>query len=217
MDRQYSSETIDALAGALAKAQADIKHATKEVDNSFFKSKYADLAACVDAARDHLSKNGLSVVQFADFNDTGQWLITQLMHNSGQWIRSYYPVRPVKTDPQSLGSALTYARRYAYCAITGVVASGEDDDGNEASGKKETAGASKKRFEAVKEALATSDDPAVTWGENMVEINGFLERDKTFYDELVKVGAARKEELKQMEAMKAGMPQGFNGIGAGNA
>jgi hypothetical protein len=210
--RQYSSELIDLLATALAKAQAEIKNATKDVDNTFFKAKYADLASCVEAAKDALCKNGLSVVQMADFDATGQWLVTQLMHSSGQWMRSYYPVKPVKPDPQALGSAITYARRYAYCAITGVVAAGEDDDGNEASGKKETAKSNVKRFEAIKKAIAESNDPSIAWGENLADINGFLDYDKTYYDELVKVGAKRKEELKQMEQIRASMPQGFNDI-----
>jgi hypothetical protein len=135
MDRQYQSEQINELAAALAKAQSEMTHAAKGVDNTFFKSKYADLPAVIDAARPHLAKNNLSVVQITDFDEAGlATLVTQLIHSSGQWMRSWYPVRPVKNDPQGFGSALTYARRYSYAAITGTASIGEDDDGNAASG-----------------------------------------------------------------------------------
>src|SRR3954463_13098825 len=104
--RQYQTESINELAAALAKAQADMTHAGKSVDNTFFKSKYADLPAVIDAAKPHLAKNGLSVVQIPDFDESGKvTLMTQMMHSTGQWIRSWYPVTPVKNDPQGLGSA----------------------------------------------------------------------------------------------------------------
>lgn len=136
MTKQYQSDTINELATALAKAQAEMTHAAKGVDNTFFKSKYADLPAIIDVARPHLAKNGLSVVQLPDVDEAGNiTLMTQLMHASGQWMRSWYPVKPVKNDPQGFGSALTYARRYSYASITGVSAVGEDDDGNAASEK----------------------------------------------------------------------------------
>ena len=129
--REYQSSEIKDLADALVKAQAEMKHAEKTSVNPYFKAKYADLSAVIDAAKPALVKNGLSVTQFSDFDEQGVFLITQIMHLSGQWIRSYYPINPTKNDPQGLGSAFTYARRYAYSAITGITA--EDDDGNAAS------------------------------------------------------------------------------------
>ena len=135
MTKQYQSESIKELSAALAKAQGGIKHAGKSAENPFFKSKYADLPAVIDAAKSALSANGLSVTQFTDIDENQNIvLITQLNHSAGEWMRGYYPVKPVKSDPQGLGSALTYARRYAYSAIVGVAATGEDDDGNLASG-----------------------------------------------------------------------------------
>jgi hypothetical protein len=137
MDRQYQTEAISELTAALAKAQGEIKNAAKDVKNTFFKTSYADLAGCYDASREYLAKNGLSVVQFPDYDETGtMFLMTQLNHASGQWMRSWYPVRPVKNDPPGLGSAMTYARRYSYCAMVGVAAE-DDDDGNAASSDKE--------------------------------------------------------------------------------
>lgn len=78
--------------------------------------------------------------------------------------------------------------------------------------KAETAISKKKRFAAIKEAIANSNDPATTWHENMDEINGFLEADKQFYDDLVQAGKHRKEQLAQEVAMRTGMPDGFNGV-----
>jgi len=131
--KPYQSDAICDLAAALAKAQAEMTHASKDAKNPHLKSKYADLSAVIDAARPHLAKNGLSVVQVTETDEAGTVvLMTQLSHASGQWVRGWYPVKPVKNDPQGFGSALTYARRYSYAAIVGVAASGEDDDGNAA-------------------------------------------------------------------------------------
>ena len=125
------SPTIGKLAGALAKAQAKITGATKDSENPFFKSKYADLAAVLDAARGPLSENGLAVIQTTAYDNTGICMITTLAHESGEWIRGKLWLRPTKADPQGMGSAITYARRYAYAAIVGIAQ--VDDDGNAAS------------------------------------------------------------------------------------
>ena len=126
------SESIKELAAALSKAQGAFDHAKKDVKNEFFKSKYADLASVIDAAKKPLSDNGLSVCQICDTTETGDVILeTILMHTSGEFISGRYPIRPVKADPQAMGSAITYARRYAFSAITGIAA--DDDDGNGAS------------------------------------------------------------------------------------
>lgn len=127
-----TSESIKELAAALAKAQGAFDHAKKDVKNEFFKSKYADLASVIDAAKKPLSDNGLSVCQVCETTESGDIrLETILMHSSGEFISGSYPIRPVKGDPQAYGSAITYARRYAFSAITGIAA--DDDDGNVAS------------------------------------------------------------------------------------
>lgn len=127
------SEQINELAAALAKAQGEMTGAIKDTANLFFKSKYADLAAVLDACRNPLSKNGLAVTQTLDYGASGVSLVTTLMHSSGQWTSSTLPVNPVKDDPQGLGSCITYMRRYALAAIVGVAQ--VDDDGHAASGK----------------------------------------------------------------------------------
>lgn len=126
------SENINEIAAALAKAQAEIRGAIKSKSNPYFKSNYADLACVWDACRDPLSKNGLSVVQTPETCDEGVALSTLLMHSSGQWIQSTYRMPIAKKDPQAVGSALTYSRRYALAAIVGIAQ--EDDDGNAGSG-----------------------------------------------------------------------------------
>ena len=126
------SETIGALAAALAKAQGAIKPAAMDRDNPFFKSRYATLTSLWEAARDALSANGLAVTQATDVSDGEIVLITTLLHSSGEWIGGVYPVRATDAKPQSLGSAITYARRYAFGALVGLIAD-DDDDGNAAS------------------------------------------------------------------------------------
>ena len=128
-----TSNEINELAAALAKAQGEITGALKDSANPFFKSKYADLASCWDACRGPLSKNGLSVVQGLDVSDGHLYLKTRLMHSTGQWIDSTTPVTPKDDTPQGMGSALTYARRYALTAMVGVAQ--VDDDANAASGR----------------------------------------------------------------------------------
>jgi hypothetical protein len=129
------SESVNDLFLALSMAQNNYLPLKKECDNPFFKSKYADLSACIEATRRALSDNGLSVVQVTESEGDGVVLVTVLAHKSGQWIAGRYPVIVAKKDPQGFGSGLTYARRYAYSAILGI-ASEDDDDGEGATERK---------------------------------------------------------------------------------
>ena len=134
------SPTIGKLIMALAKAQGLIKAAPKDTTNTYFKSKYADLASVWEACREPLAKNGLAVIQRPNpTNGDTISLTTILAHESGEWIRGTLIMRPVKNDPQGLGSCLTYARRYALSAMVGIC-SEEDDDGNAGSGKSHAQG-----------------------------------------------------------------------------
>lgn len=125
-----TSEQIGDLAGALSKAQGEIKGAAKDSKNPFFKSSYADLSSIWNACRDALAKNGLAVIQTASFGEHGVTVCTRLAHASGQWVEDDLTVMPGKMDPQGIGSTITYLRRYALSAITGVAP--EDDDANSA-------------------------------------------------------------------------------------
>lgn len=130
-----SSPTIGALCAALAKAKTQYSSAKKDAKNPFFKSDYLTLAGAHGAADGALSAHGLAVLQSTCYSDASITLTTVLMHESGEWVSGTYPVNPVKNDPQGIGSAMTYARRYSYMAIVGLAA--EDDDGNQASNRNE--------------------------------------------------------------------------------
>lgn len=128
----WKSESIAKLSAALALAQASVTGAAKDALNPHFNRKYADLASVWDACRDALSKNGLAVVQLAESDGDRATVVTILTHSSGEWIKGSVTLRPSKADPQGIGSALTYGRRYGLAAMVGVAP--EDDDGNAAGG-----------------------------------------------------------------------------------
>lgn len=123
------SNEIKQLAVALVKFQSSLKAVKKDAENPFFKSKYADLASIIEAIREPLAKNGLA---FSQFPSGEGGLTTILLHESGEYIEETFTMKPVDGKPQSAGSAITYARRYALGAVLGV-ATEEDDDGNAAS------------------------------------------------------------------------------------
>ena len=123
-------DNISELATALALAQGEMRCAEKDSSNPHFKSTYASLDSVIDAIREPLSKNGLSIIQITDYIDDKQFLITRLMHKSGQFIESKMFLQPT-IKPQEMGSLLTYYRRYQLSAICSITqGSDKDDDGN---------------------------------------------------------------------------------------
>ncbi len=123
------SESIVNLSKALFAFQSKAVKVIKKADNPFFKSKYADLPSILDEIHPHLVECGLVVSQFPD----GEGLTTIIIHSeSGEYIMANSIMHPVKSDPQAIGSAITYHRRYAICAVLGLNVD-EDDDGNKAS------------------------------------------------------------------------------------
>ena len=120
------SESIKELTKALITFHVKVDTIKKDAKNPFFKSSYASLSNILDGTNDALIESGLTVAQFPE-GDYG--LETILMHESGEWIQANFTMRPVKDDPQSRGSALTYARRYALAAILSLNID-DDDDGN---------------------------------------------------------------------------------------
>lgn len=129
----YESQELDQLFTALAKAQMEMEIAKTDSVNPFFKSKYCDLAGIVKASRPSLAKNGLSIIQRVLPNGSGiLYLFTRLCHASGQWMESRMPITPPKSDIQTLGSYITYLRRYSYASMACVIATEEDDDGEKA-------------------------------------------------------------------------------------
>lgn len=127
----HSSE-LNELATALAEAQSEFIAIPKTAQNPFFKSSYADLATVVQTATPILAKHGLSVSQHIGFDGQTDTLTTWLLHTSGQYLNESMRLYLNKQDAQSQGSATTYAKRYSYMSVLGLVAD-DDDDGNRAS------------------------------------------------------------------------------------
>ena len=131
-----SSETIGAIATALAKAQSELTNPEKgltatipspfprEADRIF---RYASLASGLDIIRKSLGQHEIATVQTTSIDkESGQIrLTTMLAHTSGEWISSDWPVCLIGEVPHRMGAALTYARRYALFALVGIA--GEDD------------------------------------------------------------------------------------------
>lgn len=129
---RMESGALDLLLGALVKARASYAPVRRDQSNPAFRASYASLDAVLDAVSPALTANGLVIVhQTEPLEPGGLMLTTKLMHTSGQWIGTRYPVRPLKAEPQALGSALTYARRYSVLALCAIAP--EDDDGQAAS------------------------------------------------------------------------------------
>lgn len=131
------SESIAEIVKALVLAQGKMGDVRKTSMNPAFRSKYADLAAVVEAVVPALQSAGIAVIQSAscDYREDGAAVVTvetMFAHSSGEWIKAALDLRPVKYDPQGVGSAITYGRRYQLLAMAGVAP--EDDDGNSASG-----------------------------------------------------------------------------------
>jgi len=151
-----TSDKIDELAKALAKAQAKIKHAMKDNVNPHFKSRYADLASCLEAIREPFAENGLALSQPLSNEENKVKCTTILMHESGQWLASDMTMTPVQNTPQAMGSCATYMRRYMALGVACVAP--DDDDGNAASGRKyENSNPST----ASKNTMAKTNQPSV--------------------------------------------------------
>lgn len=151
---------MSAIAKAFVAAKKEFAPALKTSTNPHFRSKYADLAGCLEAVNDALLANGIAIIQETAESDSGVVVETVFIHESGETIRGgKLHVPASKQDPQGYGSALTYARRYSIMAACGIAA--EDDDGNAASRPK-----SRNSLDSVATAPATievylpgSDEP----------------------------------------------------------
>jgi hypothetical protein len=129
-----TSENIDKLAPALAKAQAEAKIANKSSTNPFLKNKFASLSDCMEATRPSLKANGLALIQGGYIQGENVYVtLTRFLHTSGQWLETASPMYIGKTDPQSMGSLITYARRYSLTQAFWIDSGELDDDGNLAS------------------------------------------------------------------------------------
>lgn len=124
------SETIAKLAKSLVLFNSEVNKIAKDADNPFFKNNYATLDTIIDEIRPILSKHGLSIMQIPSGDGQNVTLKTLLLHETGEWLESdELTMKPLKNDPQAVGSCITYARRYSLAAFLSLN-TGEDDDGN---------------------------------------------------------------------------------------
>jgi len=197
------SEQINELATALAAAQKEISNPKKEASNPFYKSTYSDLPSVLNVVRDVFPSYGLSFVQPLEIVGDKIYLVTMLMHTSGQWLKSYAPI-PCKdpNDPQKFGSSITYFRRYALQAMVGIVGDDDDDDGQKANTPTKNGN--------VKTAPVAPLDPAVL--EEFLQqwtCEGYEETDLTAYIKRRSDGL-RMSQTKLLETIaKAKNPNDF--------
>ena len=140
----YQSTEISELAKALINVQRTIQPAIKDATNPFVHNRYATLNSVMDSCREALLGNSIWMTQFPVPAEPGYLgLVTKLTHaESGQWQSSLAVVPLPKADPQGMGSAMTYARRYALSAMLGIVT--DDDDGEDAKMPSKTGSPSRK-------------------------------------------------------------------------
>lgn len=131
----FMSEEIGLISTAVSAFQGEIEQPALNRENPYFKSRYVDLSGVLKSVQKLLAKNGLAVMQIISGND----IVTLLTHKSGQWFKSVCPIGTYKSQ-QDRGSAITYTKRYALCAILGIAAD-TDDDGNAATDADKKSGA----------------------------------------------------------------------------
>lgn len=159
------------IATAFVKAKRAFGPVLKDKTNPAFRSKYADLGACLDAVEGACLDNGIAVYQETEKDDTGVTVETVFLHESGESLRcGKLHVPAAKQDPQGYGSALTYARRYSLMTACGIAA--EDDDGNAASRREQApATLTKEQAAKVRELIAakgTDEGSLLTWASGKV-------------------------------------------------
>lgn len=125
-----TSDKIDLISAALLAAQREISNASKDSKNPHFKNSYASLGSVIDATKAPLNKAGIVVLQTLGDGGDRVCLTTRLLHTSGQWIEDTASTPIPKFDPQGVGSACTYLRRYSLAAALCITQ--EDDDGEAA-------------------------------------------------------------------------------------
>ncbi len=157
------SAALSAFQGSVEQPKLEKEVKVKTKAGYEYKFKYADLSACVKSAAPALKEHGLSVSQIISDGK----LITLLSHTSGQWLKSELLLPAQSADYQSFGSAITYLKRYSYCAILGIVADTDDDAnmacGNEAEMKdRRTKSSSQVAFTGAQLQQAVAEMNAVT-------------------------------------------------------
>lgn len=200
------SPTLGALAKALSSAQGELQDAKKDSVNPHFKNRFASLSSVRQAITPVFAKCGLAVVQLNEpHGKEGVCVVTLLLHESGEWIRSRLYVPVSKADPQGFGSAISYARRYALAAIANI--SSDDDDDAEHASKPTTApkpasapspkAPSGVDVESLVKALAEAKD-ANELAKAILAVG--RAKDKMSKEEVARCVAARDARVRELES-----------------
>ncbi len=153
------SESIAALSKALVKAQKALKPLVRDSQNPHFRNSYASLTAVVEVVNEALNAQGIALLQFSEPSQLGTMrLETILLHESGEWMSGTMEMPLPKADPQGLGSAHTYCRRYSAMAALGLAP--EDDDAEAASPRPQAAPA---KAPQAPQKPVPPPDPPVDW------------------------------------------------------
>ena len=186
---------MKSIHAAFVKAQKEFGPALKTSTNPHFKSRYADLSACVEAVIDALNNNGIALMQKLHESDKGVAIETIFVHESGESMANgILHVPASKQDAQGYGSALTYARRYSLMSACGIAP--EDDDGNMASRKQEPkSNVNDSEMADWLEAIAQSQDLAELQ-KNFVQAISATDGDKPWQLKIIKVKDAMKKKLE---------------------
>jgi hypothetical protein len=191
------SRETDQLFAAMAIAQGSFGVVTKDkkADIGTYSYAYADLGSVIDACKGQLSGNGLCILQPASTRGNKVTVTTMIAHKSGQWIASDLELTAAQATPQGIGSAITYARRYGYSAMAGVV-SEHDDDGGEASNAPSQKAPPKKAAAskpAERPAASPSQPATVSASNSPLEVEAMLLRMKDKYSILAEFSRMKKE------------------------
>jgi hypothetical protein len=183
------------IATALVKAQKAFGPALKSSTNPHFRSRYADLSACVEAVIEGLNEAGIALIQRTSEDHVGVTVETVFVHESGEMLEcGKLHVPASKQDPQGYGSALTYARRYSLMAACGIAP--EDDDGNAASRKPSAPTPDITDHLSAIEASATSDELATLYKAALEACQG----NQALQAKVISAKKARVERAKQEKA-----------------
>lgn len=179
------SESIKSIAIAMCSVQSSMEAASKASDNPFFNSKYADLSEVLRCIKSVLPNNDLSFMQMPSFECGVVSVETIVMHKTGEWISSVSSSPISKSNPQGVGDAITYLRRYSLAAIFGLAQ--KDDDGN-----------SNSETPQKKENKSKSPDTPINWYQ-----------ESQFNQEKENISTAIRGGMPPSEVIKNLQDQGF--------
>jgi hypothetical protein len=184
MLNKIKSSGQDKIVPAMIEARKKITGAVKGKTNDFFRSTYVDLPSVIQCCNKELLENDLLVSQPTIIHDGKVYLVTEIMHVSGQWKRGYLPIINKKQDDQGQGSALTYTRRQGLLAILNIPALDDDAEATTVRGKDNKKGAdqfAKNKGDTALASLAEAQKKDIGWGDEKItkKQEGLIEKHAT--------------------------------------